>query len=1185
MKLKTLEIIGFKSFANKTVIDFQQGMTGIVGPNGSGKSNIIEAIRWVMGEQSAKDLRGNKMADVIFGGTKDRKALNRAEVSITFDNSDHYIASDFSEIRITRRLYRSGESAYQLNGSDCRLKDIHDLFMDTGLGRDGFSIISQGQVEKIFSAKPEDRRGIIEEVAGVYKYKQNKDKAEKDLAATEDNLARVDDIVQEVESQLLPLAHQADTAKDYLAKREKFEKLDQVRLTRSILALQKAVAQQGLEVDQAKVLVEQKQASVQDTQNNLNQTRRDLDQVQSQRDQLQNEIVAKTQEKEQLIGNQKLASQEQATLVRDLANVQESRTAENERLTAATADLEEVQDHLTALVDQEKALKQTITKIDQDHGSAKITAVQSQLDENRNAYVATMQELASLHNKLAYQKQAAEQSQRQLGEKQAALASAQGNLQEAEAKLSQYQESHPTVASGENPFVDKINRATDALELAKQAYQSQQKDWQQAAYRLEQAQSRYHAEAALDEYAGFYQGVKNLMNPQARGQFPGIKGVVAELLSVPTDYTKAIETVLGGALQQVVVDTTATAKGIVSYLTKNKKGRVTLLPVDTIKPRSIRDIHAATRENGYIGVAADLVKMPAGMDNILSALLGTTLVVTNLDAATRVARACQNRVRVVSLDGQLVNAGGSITGGANFRQGPSVLSRQNDLKAKEQELAQSQQALNDLAQKRDQSQDKVLTLQNQLADLEQSSRTFVAQGQQVDYELATLKDNVAKYQTEVQTLSLDLDDLQAQLADLDTDQQEAEAALTASDQAKAEAESQSADLTTQLEQLNHEHQAYQDQKAEFQAELAKVQAQKVGDQDNQKRFQTSLNQAQNQLQVLADKEEKLQATLNQVQSAEELDQAVTALTEVLDQDQAKAQTLADQWTQLSTQVKDQEQALSQVQESLNTGLVDQSTVTHQLQTSQEKLVKLVTTLRQTYGLNVESEDDLVQSDQSDQEVDRELSATKKALDALGPVNIAAIQEYDEIKVRHDFLTQQSADLRTAKQTLQDTIDEMDQEVQVRFKQTFDAVAENFSDVFTKMFAGGQAQLELTDPEHLLTTGIDIKAQPPGKKFQQMSLLSGGEKALTAISLLFAILQVRPVPFAVLDEAEAALDEANVDRFAAYLKNFAGDTQFITITHRKGTMVAAKVLYGVTMQEAGISKMVAVNLEEAHQQLA
>ncbi|CAK1234458.1 Chromosome segregation ATPase Smc (Smc) [Fructobacillus tropaeoli] len=1185
MKLKTLEIIGFKSFANKTVIDFQQGMTGIVGPNGSGKSNIIEAIRWVMGEQSAKDLRGNKMADVIFGGTKNRKPLNRAEVSITFDNADHYIASDFIEIRITRRLYRTGESSYQLNGTECRLKDIHELFMDTGLGRDGFSIISQGQVEKIFSAKPEERRGIIEEVAGVYKYKQNKDKAEKDLAATEDNLDRVDDIIAEVEGRLTPLADQALKAKDYLAKRESFEKLDQVRLTRSILSLQGQVADQSQEAGKTKEAVAKQQAQVSSIQDGLSQTRSQLEAIQHDRDALQAEIVAKTQEKERLIGNQKLASQEQATLVRDLAHLAEQQKDDQAQVEETQADLTQVQGQLTALVNQERSLKQTIKQIDQDHGATKVDAVQNELAENRNAYVATMQEIASLHNKLTYQEKALAQTEAQLALKKTAMTKAQGDLDAAESALAAYQKEHPDQTTGENPFEAQVAQAEDALADAKTTAQDQQKSWQEAAYALDQQRSRYQAEASLDDYAGFYQGVKNLMVPAVRRNFPGIKGVVAELLTVPKSYTKAIETVLGGALQQIVVDSTQTAKSIVAYLTKNKKGRVTLLPIDTIRPRQARDVAAASRENGYIGLAADLVSVPVGMENILSSLLGTTLVVENLDAATRVARACQNRLRVVSLDGQLVNAGGSITGGANFRQGPSVLSRQADLKEKEAALVKQQALVDDLAEKRSQSQNQVNTWQEKLADLMQKSRDFVAQGQQVDYELASLKDTVDRHQTSVQTLSLDLADLQVAKEDAEQEQTMAQAALTENEDKKGQIEGQTADLTAELDHLTKDQQAYQDQKAEFQAELAKVSAQRAAQEENQNRLTEALTKVQEHLLSLQEQAAQMQESLDQAKSAEELSQAVTDLSTALTEAQEKADSLAEQWTKLSATVKEEEEKLALAQEELNNEVVDQSAANHRLQSSQERLAKQIATLRQTYGLTVESEDDVVASDLSDQEIDQTLAETKKAIDALGPVNIAAIQEYDEIKDRHDFLTNQAEDLKAAKQTLQDTIDEMDQEVQIRFKETFDAIAANFSDVFTKMFAGGQAQIELTDPEHLLTTGIDIKAQPPGKKFQQMSLLSGGEKALTAISLLFAILQVRPVPFAVLDEAEAALDEANVDRFAAYLKNFAGDTQFITITHRKGTMVAAKILYGVTMQEAGVSKMVAVNLEEAHQQLA
>lgn len=1185
MKLKTLEIIGFKSFANKTVIDFQKGMTGIVGPNGSGKSNIIEAIRWVMGEQSAKDLRGNKMADVIFAGTKDRKALNRAEVSITFDNSDHYIQSDFSELRITRRLYRSGESSYQMNGADCRLKDIHELFMDTGLGRDGFSIISQGQVEKIFSAKPEERRGIIEEVAGVYKYKQNKTQAEKDLAVTDDNLARVADIVHEVEGRLTPLEKQAESAKEYLEKRERYEQLDQVRLTRSILSLQGKVVAQGKTLDEKKQDVSEKQTALAAHKELLASTRAELASVQEAKDQLSEDILTKTQQREQMIGNQKLASQEADSLQREsetLVKQQATLTTQGEQ---AASQLAEVDEQASLLSTKEAELKKTIQQIEANHGQQQVDRIKADLESNRQAYVAVMQDLATYHNKVTFEEKALAQNQEQKARKQELLKAAEEALAVAQKNLADYQKEHPDQQAGENPYLAQLDEAKNQLNQAKQSYQAAQQDWQKAAYDLDKAQSVYQAESSLDEYAGFYQGVKNLMAPAVKRNFPGIRGVVAELVEVPKQYTKAVETVLGGALQNVVVDSTKTAKSIVQYLTKNRKGRVTLLPEDSIRSRTARDVYRAEQEQGFIGIASDLVTMPKGMENIMTNLLGTTLVVQDLDAATRVARAVQNRLRVVSLDGQLVNAGGSITGGANHRQGPSVLSRQAELKAKADALAEQKARVEKLVALRNQKQARVNQLSDKVQELSASYYDFENQGQQVDYQLTALKDALAQEETKVQTLTLDLADLKADEEDSQAELAQSKQALLEKESAQAQAEATTADLTEKLSQVEEEQAGYQEEKANFQAEMAKISAKREAAQADKDRLQALLAELQSQTNELTTRQSEIKERLEQAANGPALAEQLAGLEEALQAADDQSKTLADRFQKLTQKVSELEEQLSVQQETVNQLLMDESNAAHSLQTMQEKLGKQVSTLQQTYGLTVQSQDDVKESELDDGEIDKTLAQIKRALDSLGPVNIAAIQEYEEIKERHTFLTQQASDLEQAKATLQATIDEMDQEVKVRFKETFDQVAEHFKDVFTKMFAGGQAQIELTDPEHLLTTGIDIKAQPPGKKFQQMSLLSGGEKALTAISLLFAILQVRPVPFAVLDEAEAALDEANVDRFAAYLKNFGGSTQFITITHRKGTMVAATVLYGVTMQEAGVSKMVAVNLEQAEEKLA
>ncbi|MDF7636762.1 chromosome segregation protein SMC [Leuconostocaceae bacterium ESL0958] len=1180
MKLKTLEIAGFKSFANKTVIDFQQGMTGIVGPNGSGKSNIIEAIRWVMGEQSAKDLRGNKMADVIFAGTKSRAALNRAEVSLTFDNSDHYIPADFSEIRITRRLYRSGESAYQLNGAACRLKDIHELFMDTGLGRDGFSIISQGQVERIFSAKPEERRGIVEEVAGVYKYKQSKEKAVRDLAATDENLARVDDIVAEVAQRLAPLAAQAETAKAYLDKRQQYEELDQVQLTQSIWSLQQEVAATERAVTASAETLNSQQATLREQQAALSAARTQIQEQQANRDQLQADIVTLTQQREQAIAAKQLAAQAQENRKQGFAQVAEQLdrlTQQEKKQAVELATATESEQQLTA---QAATIRATLQKLEREHGDQKLAAVKKALAQNHQDYVAVMQEVASSRNRVTFQEKSIAQHEQQAAAKRQALQATDQEVAACQQELAAYQSAHPDQAQTENPYEQELATAEATLTAAQANLEAKEQDWQQAAYQKDQVQARYDAQTALDEYAGFYHGVQHLMQPAVRQSFPGIEGVVAELIDVPSRYTKAIETVLAGALQQIVVDQTRTAKAVIAYMTKHRQGRVTLLPLDSVQPRSIRDLSAVQKEAGFIGVAADLVQMPAGMDNVLRSLLGTTLLAENLDAATRIGRACRHRFRIVSLDGQLVNAGGSITGGANQRQGSSVLSRQQELQQLSAQLTAAKETVQRLEEGRNQAQAERQQAQQQLADLQAASRDYENAGQAVDYERKALADRLNRAQTQQQTLQLDVQDLQAALADAQTELAQAKQDLAAATEQQAHTEAENQTLQEQVETVTAAQESYQKEAADFQVELARVEAACQNQHTQALRLQESLADCRQELATLAQEKAKLEEQTQAADNPAALATELTKVTAALQDKEAQVNTLANALTEQGATVQQLEAQVTEQQAVVNQASTDQVQVQNRYEQRQQQLERAAGQLQQRYGLTVQSAADVHETDLTAAELAAHLQQLKADLDAMGPVNVAAINEYETIQARHAFLSQQSSDLRTAKQTLADTIAEMDQEVQQRFQTTFTAIANNFAKVFTKMFAGGQAQLELTDPAHLLTTGIDIKAQPPGKKFQQMSLLSGGEKALTAISLLFAILEYRPVPFVILDEAEAALDEANVDRFANYLKNFAGQTQFITITHRKGTMVAAKVLYGVTMQEAGVSKMVAVNLEEA-----
>lgn len=1178
MKLKSLEISGFKSFADKTVIEFMPGMTGIVGPNGSGKSNIIEAIRWVMGEQSAKDLRGTKMADIIFGGTNTRPALNRAEVSMTFDNTDHYIKSDFSEIRITRKLYRSGESSYQINGVESRLRDIHELFMDTGLGRESFSIISQGRVESIFNAKPEDRRSIIEEVAGVYQYKQNKQRAQKELQQTTDNLERVADIIHEIEGRIEPLAEQSAQATDYIAQKARFDTLDRLRLALTQQALVEQKAQATAELTRQDAQVNHTKTTVDALNQTLVQKRQARVNEQKTRDALQATILQETQARERLIGAQNLSSQQLETLQGKIADQQVRAQEIAERVTDLDAQLQAVTAQQTALTQKRQALKRQLIAFDNQASATQQATLEADLEKNRHAYIQTMQTIAALHNALQHD----DKTQQALQSRQQIL---QQRLQQEVAKheelLAVTAGDAPTTADDSDltALSTEVTKLKQQLAQATQSYQQTEKQWYAALNDLNKAKSQRDALHALDEYAGFYQGVRAVMQPAVRAKFPGIQGVVAELLAVPSDYTKAIETVLGGALQQIVVDTTDTAKQVIRYLTQKRAGRVTILPIDTIKPRRLTGIERIKEMPGFVGIAEDLVTMPAGMAGIGGNLLGNTVVAATLDDATQIARAGQYRFRVVSLDGQVVNAGGSLTGGANQQRGATILSRQTELKqltARVDELATQAQTLEQQLQAQRATGD-------QLREALQTAETAFARAKnetaKVDYELSRRQDAVKQQARVVQALQFELNELATQLAEGQTQATQNQTALAEATTAKTKQEAETARLNAELQAISQQSEASNAEKVAVQTAYATVQAQRDSVTSQVQLLQTQHEDLLQQQAALAHTLADLQAQLQAAKDNSQNDAVIAATTARL----ATAQQTCDATTQrialLSDEVVLLEEQLATQQETLRVQTGVQSQLAAQLARLETQLDNSQSQLLTQYE-TVDIVDIIGTHDvQELPAITEQLALVKRGLDEIGTVNLGAIEEYEAVKARFDFLTQQRDDLRQAKEILLQTIDEMDDEVRVRFKTTFDAIAARFSETFAQMFGGGQAEIRLTDPKHLLTTGIDIIAQPPGKKFQQMSLLSGGEKALTAMTLLFAILHVRPVPFVVFDEAEAALDEANVSRFAKYLLDFAGGTQFIVITHRKGTMMKANLLYGVTMQEAGVSKMIAVDLDK------
>lgn len=1180
MKLKALEISGFKSFADKTKIEFMPGMTGIVGPNGSGKSNIIEAIRWVLGEQSARDLRGTKMTDVIFAGAANRKPLNRAEVSITFDNSDHYLKSDYAEVRVTRRLFRNGESEYRINGNQCRLRDVVSLFMDTGLGRESFSIISQGRVEAVFNSKPEDRRTIIEEVAGVYKYKQNKDKAEKELGTTREYLNRVNDIIAELESQMEPLAEQSAMAKDYLDQKHRFDDLDKSRLVIEIQDNRRAKHEVDQKMTRAKTLVSDYEQQVKDQTQAVAKMKQHQTELLNKKDALQNKQLTLTQQVERLTGQRTNASTKTAFQQQQLEEVQHALSEAKTNAQKVIADNDTLK---AAIATQQQAINEAssvVAGLKDGQNKQQQATLESKISQLQDAYIEQMQSLTTLHNELHYLEREHEQG----GQARAHLSDEAGKARAELEKLTAQRDKLAAQLSISKSNQDKVRAsfkdAGDKYHELTEAFEKAQKNWYNALGVQQRAKARADSLTALnEEHAGFYQGVKAIL--KQRNKFSGLVGSVADLITVPKDLAKAIETALGAQLQQLVVRDEQTARDAVHYLTQQRAGRATFLPLTTIHGRrlSSAQLSAVSSTTGYVGLAAELVTFDQSLEPVIDHLLGTTVVATDLDAAIAIANIAGHRFRIVTQDGQVMNASGSITGGANRNAQAGLLSQ----RAERDELTA---AIAEMQAKLDQQEQHVANLQSQVdamastgTNLRNQMNDADTQVQQQSGQLELLGDKIKEAKRKLSASQFERDQQVQDVADYESQLAKNKSNTAATEQQLATIKAQREQAQRDLTSLTADDETKATQLQEKMTWLATAKAQLAAKEADYQRGVQSLKDLTDRQQSLSDRLKSLQTSqsvsgMSMSEVAAQLTKSQAEVKQVVKQlEQANADL-----TELSDQLTTGDAELTRIQGLQRASLSEMN----DLSARQSRLATLLdndlNTLSETYQLSFEDAQAGL-NDLDPNEIRKQLKLLKRGLDEIGDVNIGAIDEYQRVSERYDFLARQQSDLLTSQQQLQETMTEMDGEVQTRFKKAFDDVAKAFSKIFVQMFGGGKAQLVLTDPEHLLTTGIDIMAQPPGKKFQRMSLLSGGERALTAITLLFAILDVRPVPFAILDETEAALDEANVTRFARYLHEFAGDTQFIVITHRKGTMVNANVLYGVTMQESGVSKMVSVSLDD------
>ena len=1181
MPLKSLTINGFKSFADKTKIDFTSGITGIVGPNGSGKSNITEAIRWVMGEQSAKSLRGDKMVDVIFAGSATRPQMNRAEVVLEFDNRNHELKSAQDEIIICRRLFRNGDTEFLINNKQCRLRDITELFMDSGMGKQSFSIISQGRVEAIFNSKPVERRSIIEESAGVSLFKQKKQQAENKMSETTDNLHRVSDIVSELSKQVEPLKEQASIARDYQEQKSKYDSIYQKILTIEIKNLSAQKHQIDKELREVKLSAQNIAQQVKIANKQVEENNAAINSLSQKIDENQTKLVENTRTLEVYNGKVAVAdersgfnSTNQLSLKKQLDELKKQKSINEKKLADSNQKLADCEAQIADFQKQLKDVQQLKQKTPAD--------IEKNIGDLRDKYVDLLQEQVSNNNEQNF-------SQKQLDRIQALLDDQNQQIQTINDELSQSQDKHQTIESKVKALIaDNKSLIEHDQALAKEIDQvtetgkQENRNYLSVLEGLQEIKARKKVlENMEQEHAGFFEGAKNVLNNQSK--LTGIVGAIAELISVPKEYQLAIETVVSNQLQSIVTEDEGSAKQAIAYLRQSRGGRATFLPLNIIKPRSLyaNDLNKAQAIAGFVGVASDLINYDSKVENIVKNILGNLLVSENIDAATKISAAVGRKYRVVTLDGNVVNAGGSLTGGQQRRVNSNILTRKDDLTALTKELSkkellldQKQKTVQDLRQKliglnaeKKTADEKLASFNQEKNQLENSMSTYQNEEKHFNERLDVVKYSLSKNKTEESELKSNLQQQEQLATDIKDKIDQVQSEIKQKEQILA-------DFDSELSSINENEQALQTKLAVVQSKHESELSQNNDLKENSISLEQQVAEAETRLKDLDSEKDKLQLSNSEVK------EKISQLKQTIAELQKNATELKDkrqEQQELSTQLNAKAQRNFDLQKNASD---QQETLAIKNTKLSNEIDSRLDTLSQDYQLTYEAS--LVELNKGDYDPDqlqKKARLLKMGIDELGTVNLSAIADYDKVKDRYEFLTQQQNDLLQARAQLLDTMSEMDKEVTTRFKKTFDEVANAFEDIFPEMFAGGRAKLVLTEPDNLLETGIEIIAQPPGKKFQRLSLLSGGEKALTAITLLFAIIKVKPVPFCILDEVEASLDDANVYRFANYLNQYDDNTEFIVITHRKGTMMNVNRLYGVTMEESGVSRMLSVEVKK------
>ena len=1181
MYLKSIEVQGFKSFANKIVFQFHNGITGIVGPNGSGKSNVADAVRWVLGEQRVKQLRGASMQDVIFSGTELRKPQGFAYVAITLDNSDHQLPIEFDEVTVSRRVYRSGESEYKINGNACRLKDINELFYDTGIGKEGYSIIGQGQIDKILSGKPEDRRELFDEAAGIVKFKRRKVITQKKLEDEKQNLVRVNDILSELEKQVGPLKRQSEAAREYLRLRESLKTFDvnlflleSEEVRRQLEAAEKNEAIVSADLSQVKESAEQMKREYDEIsgllaklEESINHNREEMNRADLLKGNLEGQIGVLTEQiNTERISAEHIGSRLMA-IDREISERQEKKAAYEAEKETLSAQQREVGGRLKELRETLRRTEEQMMLLDQRMEDSKADIIRA-LNE-KAGLSARQQRYATLLEQVDVRR--AEVSQKLLHFK--SDESVWDEKIGAEAlRLTEVEDQLRAVEKEESETVLKRQASEEELRRLNRNLSNAQQDYHTSQTKLESLRN------LAERYEGYGGSIRRVM--EARDRIYGIHGVVADLITVQKKYEVAIETALGGSIQNIVTDTEQTAKQLIEYLKKNRFGRATFLPLTSIGNKSTFSQERALKEPGVLGLANTLVETKPEYEGLMKYLLGRVVVADNIDHAIALAKKYQYSLRIVTLEGELLNAGGSMTGGA-FKNSSNLLGRKREIEDLEERCKKILVQVEEIQKELNACETSLEEQKSRIEELASLKQQIYLEQNTLQLNIRQMEEKKAEISQSSEDLVMENGQLEEQLRDIHDSQERLKAEAV-------ELEELNDRKNREIEEWSWESDQLKERRGELLEKVSAVQLEESEASQKVHFMDENISRVDEEIGKLSEESEGLKngtgdsdRIINEKLS--EIENLKGLIGNAAAQSEALALQVREQTESREAHLASQKEFFEKREEAAGRmGLLDKELF--RLQSQKEKLSERL----ESQSAYMWSEYEITYSDaeslkdpllSSVPELKRQIGGLKQQIKALGNVNVNAIEDYKEISGRYEFMKTQHDDLVKAEETLLKIIEELDTGMRRQFEEKFKEIRREFDKVFKELFGGGHGTLELMEDEDILEAGIQIISQPPGKKLQNMMQLSGGEKALTAIALLFAIQNLKPSPFCLLDEIEAALDDSNVDRFAGYLHKLTANTQFIVITHRRGTMVASDRLYGITMQEKGVSTLVSVNLIE------